>query len=102
MKKRVKSILLLTAATLSVGAFAAACGEVEEPHVHTYSEDWTSDANGHRHLATCDDAEDEAIQPHVDKNNDGVCDICEFTDHTHTYSEDWTVDCTNHWHAADC
>lgn len=102
MKKRVKSILLLTVATLGVGAFATACGEVEEPHVHTYSEDWTSDAEGHFHQATCDDAEDEAKQAHVDNNNDGACDICTYTDHEHTYSEDWTVDCTNHWHAADC
>lgn len=102
MKKRVKSILLCTAALLGVGAFATACGEEETPHVHTYSEDWTADAEGHFHQATCDDAEDEAKEAHVDKNNDGACDICEYTDHTHTYSEDWTVDCTNHWHAADC
>lgn len=102
MKKRVKSMLLLTAAILGVGAFAAACEETEALHVHTYSEDWTSDAEGHFHQATCDDAEDEAKQAHVDKNNDGACDICEYTDHTHTYSEDWTADCTNHWHAADC
>ena len=101
MKKRVKSLLLCAATALTVGAFATACEE-ELPHVHTYSEEWTADAEGHFHQATCDDAEDEAKQPHVDKNNDGACDICEYTDHTHTYSEDWTVDCTNHWHAADC
>ncbi len=96
-------IALLLCLMLTVVMFAACVGEGTETHVHTYRDTWSKDANGHWYEATCD-CEDVAVNKikHTDKNNDGKCDICEFTDHEHTYSEDWTADCTNHWHAADC
>ena len=95
-------IALLLCLVLAVGVLAA-CGEPEEVHTHTYSESWTSDAEGHWYEPTCT-CEDATIRKfsHTDANNDGACDVCTFTNHEHTYSEEWTVDCTNHWHAADC
>ena len=107
MKKSVRSLIMCLASVLGVGAFATACGESsafgdENEHVHTYSDDWTADAEGHFHDYTCDCTDIPEKEAHVDDNNDGVCDLCKFTDHEHTYAEGWTVDCTNHWHAADC
>jgi len=107
MKKSVRSLIMCLASVLGIGAFATACGESsafgdENEHVHTYSDDWTADAEGHFHDYTCDCTDMPKKEEHVDDNNDGVCDLCKFTDHEHTYAEDWTVDCTNHWHAADC
>lgn len=96
--KRVALLLTLVVALLAL----ASCGG-EEAHVHTYEEAWSSDAAGHWHNATCD-CEDLEVEKadHVDKNNDKICDYCEFTDHNHTYAAKWTSDSANHWHAANC
>ena len=104
MKKRVNSLLLGVAAIVGFGAFATACIDSTSEHTHTYAEAWEKDAEGHWNALTCEctDVTPEK-KAHVDKNNDSLCDICEYDyEHTHTYAEDWTVDCTNHWHAADC
>ena len=54
----------------------AACGE---KHAHTYSEEWQSDANNHWHAATCEHTDEKSnVAAHVDANNDGMCDICEY------------------------
>ncbi len=48
-------------------------------------------------LASCGECK------HVDENNDGICDECEWNyDHEHTYGESWAYDNENHWHGADC
>ena len=50
-----------------------------EQHEHTYSPDWSCDENNHWHAATCEHSDlksDEAA--HVDANNDGVCDVCDY------------------------
>lgn len=93
-----KRVALLLALVIALVALAS-CNE----HVHTYEDAWSSDASGHWHNLTCDceDAEPQKLD-HVDKNNDKICDYCEFTDHTHTYSDKWTADADNHWYAADC
>ena len=101
-----KRIIALLLCLVMVVCVIASCGEPEEVHSHTYSESWSSDAVGHWYQATCDceDAPEQKFS-HVDKNNDGACDICEYMmacAEGHTYSEGWTVDCTNHWNAADC
>ncbi len=99
--KRVIALLMCLA--LMVGVLAACGDDSSEACTHTYSEEWTKDANHHWYLNTCECDDAPIIKlAHVDKNNDKACDICEFTDHTHTYAEDYTVDCTNHWNAADC
>ncbi len=101
-----KRLIALLLCLVMVVCVIASCGEPEEAHSHTYSETWSSDAVGHWYKATCDceDAPEQKFS-HVDKNNDGACDVCEYKmacADGHTYSEDWTVDCTNHWNAADC
>ena len=98
--KRVFALLLLVAfCVLAI----ASCAPIEE-HEHTYDTNWSKDANGHWYAPNCgcEDAPRIMELSHADKNNDGACDVCEYTDHTHTYAEEWTIDCTNHWHAADC
>ena len=101
-----KRIIALLLCLVMVVCVIASCGEPEEAHSHTYSETWSSDAVGHWYQATCDceDAPEQKFS-HVDKNNDGACDVCEYKmacADGHTYAEGWTVDCTNHWNAADC
>ncbi|MBR5140355.1 MAG: hypothetical protein IKV16_04790, partial [Clostridia bacterium] len=101
--KRVLAILLVV--MLCVLALAS-CTTGGDAHVHTFKETWTSDASGHWYDATCECEDVEIIKlAHSDKNNDGVCDICEFKtacSDGHTYDEGWTADCTQHWNAADC
>ncbi len=101
-----KRVIALLLCLVMVVCVIASCGEPEEAHSHTFSETWSSDAVGHWYMATCD-CEDvtETKYSHVDKNNDGACDVCEYKmacADGHTYAEGWTVDCTNHWNAADC
>ena len=50
MKKSKLLVAVLTATALVGGGALAGCG-----HSHEYSEDWKNDANGHWHVATCDD-----------------------------------------------
>ncbi|MBQ7347475.1 MAG: hypothetical protein IJW55_05915 [Clostridia bacterium] len=100
-----KRVIALLLGLVLIACTFTACFSMapEETHTHTYSETWSSDAEGHWYDPTCD-CEDAPIKKlaHADANNDGACDVCTFTNHTHTYAEGWTVDCTNHWHAADC
>ena len=73
-------------------------------HTHSYSTDWSKDAENHWHAVTClhnTPVADKA--PHEDKNNDGDCDTCGWNNgHEHTYSDEWTYDATDHWHEASC
>jgi len=107
--KRVLALLLCLVLVMAVFASCkkedgsgAAATPGEKDHVHAYATELSKDANGHWYAPTC--GCEETKTSHADKNNDGLCDVCEYNigNHTHTYSEEWTVDCTNHWHAADC
>ncbi len=54
MKKAKILAAVAAAAVLSVsGGLLAGC--TDGGHTHTYSDDWKNDANGHWHVATCDD-----------------------------------------------
>ena len=72
-----------------------------KPHVHTYAETWTSDADGHWHASTCGHpAEISEAGDHVDADKNGKCDVCERavpipeTPHTeHTYVNDICTGC---------
>ncbi len=81
------------------------CG-YEEACEHTFNEEiWKTDAENHWHPATCKHSGQKgSLAAHVDENNDGICEVCEYFDaeHTHTYEEAWTSDANEHWHAADC
>lgn len=81
------------------------CG-YEEACQHTFNEEkWMSDASNHWHPATCKhEGQQGAKAAHVDENNDGVCEVCEYQDanHTHTYKPEWSTDENEHWHDASC
>ena len=68
-----KKIKILSFASLPLAmALLAGCG-----HEHTFSDEWTKDANKHWHDATCehkDQVKDEG--PHVDEDKNNKCDVC--------------------------
>ena len=122
--KRLKWIAtLLVVANLLLGVIGCKDPEI---HIHTYSEAWTSDANGHWHEATCEHTTEvsgkaEHIFGEYVSNNDATteadgtktreCSVCGYKDtvtdegskiHVHTFAEDWTSDSSGHWHAATC
>lgn len=68
-------------------------------HVHTLSEEWTTDEKGHWH--TCKDCDE--IPDYVDHDFENECDTqcetCGFTRETeHVYQTQWTSDADGHWH----
>lgn len=97
-----KLIVALCLAILMVGCLASCRTDDCQ---HTFSDKWYSDAENHWHPATCDHAETERseLAPHVDEEQDGVCDVCEYViGHTHTFDEAWQSDSTHHWKNATC
>ena len=49
------------------------------PHYHTFSDEWSSDAESHWHAASCEHVEEKSdTASHIDSQNDGVCDVCEY------------------------
>ncbi len=80
------------------------CGYYDKTHEHTFAEEWSFDETNHWHAATCGHhgaVADKA--PHVDENNDGVCDVCGSNGgHEHTYEEEWSSDEKEHWHSPSC
>ena len=88
-----------------ISLFALALVSCNKVCDHTFSDKWYSDATNHWHPATCEHAETEksGFAPHVDSNEDGVCDVCEYEiGHVHTYEEAWTITDTHHWKKATC
>ncbi len=79
-------------------------------HEHTHSTQWSFNKDEHYHAPTCGcNANDKKYQkdnaPHVDKDNDAICDVCTYDyDHTHTYDEKvWVkADEQYHWHVPTC
>jgi hypothetical protein len=72
---------------------------------HTFSDKWYSDATNHWHPATCEHAETAKgdLAPHVDADEDGICDVCEYeVGHKHSYQSDWIITDTHHWQKATC
>ncbi len=79
MKKAKILAAVAAAAVLSVGGgLLAGCNS---EHTHTYSDDWKNDANGHWHVATCDDLKEgdkdykSGYGEHV-WGDDNECDTC--------------------------
>ena len=122
MKKIKWLVPILIVATLLLGVIG--CKE-PEIHIHTYSEAWTSDANGHWHEATCEHTTEvsgkaahsfgdwkvtQEPTEEAEGSKERSCTVCEYTvpevieklAHTHKFATDWTKDETNHWHAATC
>ena len=79
-------ILLFICVFALISACLTSCGKCE----HTFSDEWYSDANNHWHPATCEHAETEKgdFAPHVDADENGFCDVCEYEKgHEHTYED---------------
>lgn len=80
MKKSKAFVAAVTATVLAVGGGAlAGC-----KHSHEYSKDWTHDAEGHWHVAVCDDLKSgdkdytKDYAAHV-WGDDDTCDVCAYT-----------------------
>ena len=72
--KRIKSVLF--AGLLSFTFALSACNQ---PHVHTYSEEWAFNDTQHWRPATCGHDVCTDLGYHVDSDNDGECDVCGVT-----------------------
>ncbi len=83
-KKLLVSIISIVCLLACVFGLVACNGtNIDKPpvpkHEHTYSEEWKSDANNHWHAATCEHTNEKSdVAAHIDENNDGKCDICEY------------------------
>lgn len=102
------------------------CTQPEPPHVHTFSEAWTTDATSHWHTATCEHTtEVNGKADHQFPENwtlvtaateeaagleERFCEVCNYRatqvipqlKHKHDIATTWTIDSTKHWHAASC
>ena len=98
-----------------------ACSNVGE-HKHTFGGFWLFDGeDGHYRFATCHPEVKSGLEPHVDKNgdfkcdvcnyvmhvhvdgnNDNVCDDCQSVIHRHEFEEEWSFNEYKHWHEATC
>ena len=87
MRKFYKLILPLLLTLIACAIIFTACdegniqqtpptesGEQSTPHVHSFGEDWKSDAK--THYKECECGEKTLVSAHVDKNENGSCDIC--------------------------
>ena len=77
--------------------------KIASVHIHDYGTTWKSDENNHWKECECGDKANTA--PHADANNDGKCDVCEYTMsviHTHDYGTTWKSDENNHWNECAC
>ncbi len=69
---------LLLVVTICVMVIAvSACGRVESGHTHTYTSEWTYDADYHWHKATCEHTEE--INARAAHSFDGtICTVCKY------------------------
>ena len=99
---KVAAVIAASAACAAFGFAAVACGG-DDDHKHSWSKSWTTDSTHHWHVcADCDEVNSKA--QHVDADEDGKCDTCEYTmstegdEHEHGWATAWTSDATHHWH----
>ncbi|MDD5810781.1 MAG: DUF6273 domain-containing protein [Treponema sp.] len=114
----------MTVAICAIGMIG--CTQPEPPHVHTFSEAWTTDATSHWHAATCEHTTE--VSGKVDHQfpetwklvtaateeaaglEERFCDICNYRatqvipqlNHNHDIAKVWSTDSTKHWHTASC
>lgn len=97
-----KNFTLLLCVVMLVAVVLASC---KKPCEHTFSDEWDCDKDNHWHPATCEHAETERkdFGAHVDSDEDGVCDVCEFVvGHEHTFEDGWKINETHHWKQPTC
>ncbi len=81
-KMNLFTTIAFAAALTSCCGLLAACGD-EDTHTHTFSTDWSKDASGHWHVATCDDLK-EGDEGYIkdfaahDWGGDDECDVCKY------------------------
>ena len=51
--------------------------KIASVHIHDYGTTWKSDENNHWNECACGDKAN--VAPHADENNDGKCDVCDYT-----------------------
>ncbi len=107
--KKITFIALLISLCALASAFAlAACNggkQPEEPHVHQYSEEWTSDETYHWHKAICEHTDlRTAPEMHIDDDFDDICDVCHSPiTHEHRYDQTtWAYNENGHYHPSLC
>lgn len=93
----------------------------EMPHVHRYSDEWSTSETEHWHSPICGDTitpkdkdehdfEEEITPATCTEAGEKkyTCSVCHYVKTEvieatgHSYEEEWTTDATNHWHAATC
>lgn len=79
MNKKLTKLLSVFALCGALGAGAAA-GVVgcSPKHEHTPKSEWSTSETQHWHDCTADDGEKINLDNHVDANNDGKCDVCDY------------------------
>lgn len=99
MKRQHKKLL-----TMAVGVLCSMCISLQlaacqprSKHTHTWSDSWSTNETHHWKNPTCNDTTEKKDEgTHVDSNNDGKCDVCNYTMHTHTASG-YQYNDTHHW-----
>ena len=109
-----------------IAAILIGCAQPEPPHVHTFSEAWTTDATSHWHAATCEHTTEVSgkVDHQFPENwisvtaateesaglEERFCEVCNYRatqvipqlNHNHDIAKVWSTDSTKHWHAASC
>ena len=103
MKKRIALAIALILALATVFALASCGGNDSGCTNHTYSSDYTTDANGHWYESTCGCAGEVAnYGAHKDVDQNGKCDVCEYVLCAHTFADTWSSDENTHYYASTC
>ena len=94
-------------------------------HVHSFTEEWSSDETYHWHAATCEHTTEvsgkskhtfgdwtttQEPTEEAEGSKERTCTVCGYKateviaklDHTHKFSDEWSTDEEHHWHAATC
>ena len=119
MKKQHKKLLVLLGAigcTLCVAFGISACKTVPNnnggneddngdngEHTHEFGGLWLPEGDeGHYQLASCHPTEKSETEPHVDEDENEICDVCDYNMHVHKYATDFSFDEGKHWLDATC
>ena len=118
-----KSRIIIALAILACVIMAISSCSPE--HTHSFSSDWTNDAESHWHVCDGDECgevsgkaahsyDDGTVTTPATEEAEGVmtykCLSCGYEkteaiaklDHVHTWDSEWSKDETNHWHASTC
>lgn len=115
-----KKIYILLGSLIAAILIGCAQPESEPPHVHTFSEAWTTDATSHWHAATCEHTTEvsgkadhqfpetwilvTAATEEAAGLEERFCDICNYRatqvipqlNHNHDIAKVWSTDSTKH------